>query len=173
MASPAHEPQILKRPATRRLVATSFLVAFLFILLPWSGPWLLLRPDLMVLLLVYWTIREPMLMGGWIAFCLGILADTADSSTLGIHALGYSLSYFLASHFRPRILSFYTANQALHILPFIFASQLVTTAIALILKFPLPGWLWWLQSPFTALFWLVLPALLERQGALSDPPRVS
>ena len=173
MALPAHEPQILKRPATLRLVATSFLIAFLFMLLPWSGPWLLLRPDLMVLLLVYWTIREPMLMGGWIAFCLGILADVADSSTLGIHALGYSLSYFLASHFRPRILSFYTANQALQILPFIFASQLVTTVTALLLKLPLPGWPWWLQSPFTALLWLTFPALLERQGTHGDPSRVS
>lgn len=173
MALPAHESQILKRPATLRLVASSFLAAFLFMLLPWSGPWLLIRPDLMVLLLVYWTIREPMLMGGWIAFFLGLLADTADSSTLGIHALGYSVSYFLVSHFRPRILSFYAANQALHVLPFIFASQIITTVTALILKFPLPGLLWWLQSPFTALFWLALPAFLERQRAYSEPPRVS
>ena len=173
MALPSREPQVLKRPATLRRVAGSFLVAFLFMLLPWSGPWLLLRPDLMVLLLIYWTIREPMLMGGWIAFCLGILADAADSSTLGIHALGYSLSYFLANHFRPRTLSFYTANQALHVLPFIFASQLTTTLTSLILKLPLPGWLWWLQSPFTALFWLVLPALLERQSTHPDSPRVS
>ncbi|MDE1941617.1 MAG: rod shape-determining protein MreD [Betaproteobacteria bacterium] len=142
-------------------------------LLPWGGPWLLLRPDLMVLLLVYWTIREPMLMGGWVAFFLGILADSADSSTLGIHALGYSMSYYLAAHFRPRILSFYTANQALHVLPFIFVSQLTTTLVSLILKLPLPDWLWWLQSPFTALFWLTLPALLERQKSPPDTPKVS
>ncbi|NDU91136.1 MAG: rod shape-determining protein MreD [Ferrovum sp.] len=157
------EPQILKRPATVRKVTLSFLLAFLLMLLPWSGPWLLLRPDFMVLLLVYWTVREPMLIGGWIAFSLGIVADVADSSTLGIHALGYSIVYFLAMHYRTRILSFYAANQALHILPILFASQLVTALAALVLKFPLPGWLWWFQTPFTALFWIALPALLERQ----------
>ncbi len=173
MSGAIHDSRILKRPATLRSVAISFLCAFLFMLLPWSGPWLLLRPDLMALLLVYWAIREPTLMGGWIAFGLGILADVADSSTLGIHALGYSLSYFLACHFRPRILSFYPANQALHVLPLIFASQLATTLTAWILKFPMPGWLWWLQSPFTALFWLALPAFLERQKTHNEPPRVS
>ena len=173
MASPAHEPQILKRPATRRLVATSFLVAFLFMLLPWSGPWLLLRPDFMALLLVYWTVREPMLIGGWIAFGLGIFADVADSSTLGIHALGYSITYFLAFHFRARILSFYAANQALHILPILFVSQIVTALTAWILKFPLPGWWWWFQSPFTALFWVALPALLEHQRVRDEHSRVS
>ncbi len=173
MIGTAQEPQILKRPATVRLVTLSFLLAFLFMLLPWSGPWLLLRPDLMALLLVYWTVREPMLIGGWIAFSLGIFADVADSSTLGIHALGYSIIYFLAVYYRTRILSFYAANQALHILPILFVSQLVTALTALILKFPLPGWMWWFQAPFTALLWIALPALLEHQQVRDEPPRVS
>jgi rod shape-determining protein MreD len=173
MIGTPQEPQILKRPATVRTVALSFLLAFVLMLLPWSGPWLLLRPDFMALLLVYWTVREPMLIGGWIAFTLGIFADVADSSTLGIHALGYSIVYFLAIHYRTRILSFYAANQALHILPILFVSQLVTALAALVLKFPLPGWLWWFQTPLTALLWVALPALLEHQPARDEHSRVS
>jgi len=173
MIGMTQERQVMKRPATVRRVALSFLLAFLLMLLPWSGPWLLLRPDFMALLLVYWTVREPMLMGGWIAFSLGIFADVADSSTLGIHALGYSIIYFLAMYSRTRALSFYAAKQTLHILPILFVSQLVTALAALALKFPLPGWLWWFQSPFTALFWMVLPALLEHQSARDEHNRVS
>ena len=165
--------QVMKRPATVRRVALSFLLAFLLMLLPWSGSWLLLRPDLMALLLVYWTVREPMLMGGWIAFSLGIFADVADSSTLGIHALGYSIVYFLAMYSRTRILSFYAAQQMLHILPILFVSQMITALAALVLKFPLPGWPWWFQSLFTALFWVALPALLERQSARDEHGRGS
>ena len=169
----AHERQVMNHPATVRQVVLSFLLAFLLMLLPWSGPWLLLRPDFMALLLVYWTVREPMLMGGWIAFGLGIVADVSDSSTLGIHALGYSIIYFLAMYSRTRALSFYAAKQMLHILPILFVSQLVTALAALALKLPSPGWLWWLQSPLTALFWMVLPALLEHQSARDEHQRVA
>ena len=163
MIAAPHASQVLRRPASLRGVVLSVVVGFILMMLPWHGWGLLLRPEFMVLLLVYWTIREPKLMGGWIAFVIGILADVSDSSTLGVHALGYSVVYFLASTYRPRILSFYAANQAAHIFPSLLASQIVTAVVALILNQPLPLWLWWLQSPITALLWLALPYLLERQ----------
>jgi rod shape-determining protein MreD len=173
MIAAPHASHVLSRPASLRAVVVSFVVGFILMMLPWRGWGLLLRPEFMALLLVYWTIREPKLMGGWVAFGIGILADVSDSSTLGVHALGYSVAYFLTSAYRPRILSFYATNQAAHIFPILLASQIVTAVVALILKQPLPFWLWWLQSPITALLWLALPFLLERQLLNDSSSRVT
>lgn len=170
----AQDPQILQRPVTLKRVLTSFLLAFLFMLLPWQGTWLLVRPDLLLLILLYWSVHEPRILGGWAAFTLGLLADAADSSVLGIHALGYSLSYALALHYRLRILSFYRLDQALHVLPLVLLSQAVTAGVMFFLKTPQPSGLWWLQTPLTTLLWAFLPFWLERQtSAQAEPPRTA
>lgn len=174
MAHFAQDPQILKHPVTLQRVVTSFLVAILFMLLPWQGTFLLLRPDLPLLLLLYWSVHEPRALGGWAAFTLGLLADAADSSVLGIHALGYSLSYALALHYRLRILSFYRLDQTLHVLPLVLLSQAVTAGVMFFLKTPQPHWIWWLQTPLTTVLWTLLPFWLDRQHATqTEPPRAA
>ncbi len=170
----SQEPQILQRPVTVKRVLASFVLAFLFMLLPWRGALLLLRPDLLLLLLLYWTVREPRVLGGWTAFTLGLLADAADSSVLGIHALGYSISHALAIQYRLRILSFYRLDQALHVLPLVLVSQAVTATVMFFLKTPQPHWFWWLQTPLTTLLWTLLPLWLERQSKpQAEPPRAA
>jgi rod shape-determining protein MreD len=172
MTPAPHDPRVLRRPIPLRVVLASFLLAFLLTLLPLNGFLLLLRPDFMALFLVYWTVREPKLMGGWTAFALGILSDVAESSTLGIHALGYSIAYAMTAQLRPRIQSFYAANQAVHVWPILLASQGVTALAALVLNQPLPAWPWWLQSPLTSALWVLLPYVLERQIPAREPSRV-
>ncbi len=166
MITPSQESTVLKRPAPLRRVAISFLPAFLTMLAPWGDLWQSLRPDFMLLLLLYWTVREPALIRGRTAFFLGLLADVADSTTFGLHALGYTVTHFLAGYYRTRIQSFYILHQAFHILLLLLLNQVITSLAGRLLMYPWPALMWWFQSPLTAIFWVLLPSWLERS---SDP----
>jgi rod shape-determining protein MreD len=157
----------LKRPASRRRIVSSYLIALVIMMLPWQGYALFLRPDLVALLILYWSLREPRRMGGWGPFVMGLLVDVADGTTLGLHSLSYSIIFFLANSFRVRILSFYTLHQTVQIFSLLLTEHLLNLAVVWFLKQGLPQWFWLLQVPITALLWPLLPRLLERDGAAS------
>ena len=62
--------------------------------LPWSGTWLLARPDFVLLVLIFWTVHEPRSIGQGMAFALGLLMDVSDSMLLGQHAFAYVVAVF-------------------------------------------------------------------------------
>jgi rod shape-determining protein MreD len=50
---------VMKLPASMGLVFFSLVIAFMLSVLPWSGAWLLARPDFVVLVLLFWALHEP------------------------------------------------------------------------------------------------------------------
>jgi cell shape-determining protein MreD len=62
-------------PANRAFAAFSLACAFLLNLFPW-GP-LPLAPDFVALALVFWSLREPQMVGIGVAFALGLLMRSA------------------------------------------------------------------------------------------------
>ena len=77
---------VMKRPAGAGLILLSLLAAYAVEVLPWSGTWLLARPELVLLLLIFWTLNEPRSVGQGVAFAVGLLMDVSDSTLLGQHA---------------------------------------------------------------------------------------
>src|SRR5690349_21989288 len=97
---------VMKLPASATLIFFSLLGAYLLSVLPWSGTWLLSRPDFVLLVLIFWTVHEPRSIGQGMAFALGLLMDVSDSMLLGQHAFAYVVAVFGAQVLRVRILSF-------------------------------------------------------------------
>jgi rod shape-determining protein MreD len=144
---------VMRLPASMGLVVISLLGAYLLSVLPWSGNWLLARPDFVLIVLMFWTIHEPRVTGQGMAFALGLLMDVSDSMLLGQHALAYVATIFGAQVLRVRILTFPLAEQTLHVLGLTVAARLVTLALNLLLGADFPG-LPYLVSPLaTALLW--------------------
>jgi rod shape-determining protein MreD len=108
----------MKRPATAGVIFASFVAAFALSAFEWTGGWLLLRPDFMLLVLLFWTIHEPRSIGQGMAFALGLLMDVSDSMLLGQHALAYVIAVYGAQVLRVRILAFGLLEQTLHVLGF-------------------------------------------------------
>src|SRR4029079_5530386 len=50
---------VLKGPASLGLLFFSLVAAYLLTVLPWSGAWLLARPDFVLVVLLFWPIRVP------------------------------------------------------------------------------------------------------------------
>ena len=144
---------VMKLPASGGVVFFSILAAYLLSMLPWSGAWLLARPDFVLVVLVFWTIHEPRAIGQGIAFMLGLLVDVSDSMLLGQHALAYVVAVFGAQVLRVRILTFHLPEQTLHVLGLTVTASLVTLALNLLLGANLPGWTYLVSPVLTALLW--------------------
>ena len=84
------------RPVSLKDVYLTLIVAFLLYLLPWAGFGLLLRPDFVLLVLLYWMLRAPHLCNVGTAWMMGLLIDVASGSFFGQYALAYSITAFFA-----------------------------------------------------------------------------
>ena len=62
---------------------------------------LLLKPDFLALVLLYWCIQEPRLIGVGIAWFVGLLMDVTDATVFGQHALAYARACLRRGVFPP------------------------------------------------------------------------
>lgn len=81
----------LQRPVSNITIVMTMLGALLFNALPWQGIGLLLRPDAVAVMLLYWSMHKPTRVGIGVAWVVGVFADVADASVMGQHALAYSV----------------------------------------------------------------------------------
>ncbi len=164
---------VMKVPAGPGLILASFVAAYLFNSLPWAGWALLARPDLVLVVLLFWTIHQPGSVGQGLAFALGLAMDVGDSMLLGQHALAYVIATYGAQVLRVRVLAFPLLEQSLHVLGILLGASTVLVLLNLLLGADFPGPALGLSPFLAALAWgplnwiLYLPALrrMRREGA--------
>jgi len=144
---------VMKLPASAGVIFFSLVAAYALSALEWSAGWLLIRPDFVLLVLLFWTIHEPRSIGQGIAFLFGLLVDVSDSMLLGQHALAYVVAVYGAQVLRVRILSFGLLEQTLHALGLFVVASAVMLALNLLLGADFPGLAYFLSPILTALFW--------------------
>jgi rod shape-determining protein MreD len=152
-----HDRSILL-PARASTIVASFALALFLNFLPWRD--LRLVPDFVALVLAFWCVRQPRLVGIGVAWTLGLLTDAGNGVLLGQHALAYSLLAFLAIWLSRRILWFGPGLQALHIVLILVAAQAIAVLVRLAAGDPFPGWAVFAGPAFGALLWPVVSWLL-------------
>lgn len=161
---------VMSLPASLGLIFFSFAVAYVLSVLPWTGGWLLARPDFMLLVLLFWSLHEPRVIGQGMAFALGLLMDVSDSMLLGQHAFAYVVGVFGVQVLRNRILTFSLPEQSLHILGITFATSGVMLLLNLLLGADFPGAAFFISPALTGMLWaplnwvLYLPSMRRRRG---------
>ncbi len=110
-------------------------------------------PDFLAVTLVFWTVREPRVVGLFLPFALGILMDVFYGSVLGQHAMAYTCMCYCAHLLERRIPWFSPVGQALHVLPIFLLTQLIVLFIRMWMGGEFPGWIWFAQSFSNALIW--------------------
>ncbi|MBI1174244.1 MAG: rod shape-determining protein MreD [Sideroxydans sp.] len=147
-------------PASPVFIALTLFVALLLDWLPWSGMWLVLRPDFVALVLLYWCTHKPHRVGIGIAWMMGILADVADASLFGQHALAYAVLAFGGIVLHRRVQMFDLRQQTLQIFPLVLLSYTVYAAV----HWQLHGYIAWEYfsgSMISTLLWAPLTLLLQ------------
>jgi rod shape-determining protein MreD len=141
------------RPVSTSQIFFSLLAGLLLYLLPWAGFGLLLRPDFVLLALIYWLIRAPYLCNIGTAWLMGMLVDLAGGDLFGQHALAYVLTAFFAVFYQRRATLFNRWQQAGYVLILLVVSQTVLLVLKLFGGADLPGGGYFLSSVVGVLLW--------------------
>ena len=162
--------QILQ-PVRMSTIVASFALALFLNFLPWRD--LRLVPDFVAVVLVFWCVRQPRLVGLGVAWTLGLLTDAGNGVLLGQHALSYSVLAFLAIWLSRRILWFGPGLQALHVALILLVAQAAALLLRLAAGDAFPGWPVFVGPLAAALLWpaatwlLLLPQRrTEREQAI-------
>lgn len=145
-------------PVRMSTIIGSFALALFLNYLPW--PDLRLVPDFVALVLAFWCVRQPRLVGLGVGWMLGLLADAGNGVLLGQHALAYSLLAFLSVWLSRRILWFGPMLQSLHIALILLVTQAAVLVVRLAAGDAFPGWPIIVGPLFGAILWPVATWLL-------------
>jgi rod shape-determining protein MreD len=149
--------QILQ-PVRASTIIASFAIAMFINFLPWRD--LRVVPDFVALVLVFWCVRQPRLVGLGVAWALGLITDAGNGVLLGQHALAYSIIAFLGIWLSRRILWFGTGLQALHVGAILLVGQSVALLVRVIAGDGFPGWPLLVGPIAGAILWPIVSWLL-------------
>jgi len=160
--------QQLLLPANPLFIWGSLVAALVLNMLPLGRtPWL---PDFLILVLVFWSVHQPLRVGIGAAFFFGLCMDVHQTALMGQHALAYTALSFFAITIHRRLLWFSVPSQALQVLPLFAAAHAIELAIRLIGGGAFPGWQVVLAPLLEAVLWPVVSImLLAPQRRAPDP----
>ena len=150
--------QAILLPVRAGTILGSLVVALLLNFLPWKN--VLLVPDFVALVLAFWCVRQPRLVGLGAGWLMGLLIDVGNGVLLGQHALAYSLLAFASITLSRRILWFPLWSQALHVAALLLFAQGVSALERIAAGAEFPGWSIVVGPLIGALLWPVVSVLL-------------
>ncbi len=168
----AERPQYILLPVRVGTIIVSLLAALLLDFLPWTN--VTLVPDFVALVLTFWCVRQPRLVGLGIGWLLGLVIDTGNGVLLGQHALAYSLLAFAAITLSRRILWFPWLHQAMHVALLLLGAKAVEVVVRMATGAQFPGWTLIVGPLLGALLWPVVSFLLlapQRRAVEIDETR--
>jgi rod shape-determining protein MreD len=150
--------QPLLLPANPLFIWFTLIVAMMIMMLPIGRlPWM---PDVLAVVLVFWSVHQPLRIGVIAAFLFGLAVDVHQASLLGQHALAYTtLSYFAITIHR-RLLWFTVPSQSVQVLPLFAAAHGIELAIRMLAGGAFPGLTILLAPVVEAALWPVVSILL-------------
>jgi rod shape-determining protein MreD len=140
----------------------SALAALAFAIIPLPQVLDALRPDFLVLVVLYWSIESPRAGGLGLAFFAGLALDVINGVVLGQHALALTLMAAWATHLRLRLRVFSLLSQSLTIFMLLTLYQFVLFWIDGATGNPVVNFARWLAPIVSAVFWPLVSGLLSR-----------
>ncbi|MBI3223206.1 MAG: rod shape-determining protein MreD [Nitrosomonadales bacterium] len=166
-----NNPEI-QRPVGNAFIALTILAALFLNGLPLEGALLMLRPDFVALVMLYWCMHKPWRIGIGLSWAVGILADVADASLFGQHALAYTLLAFGGVVLHRRLQMFNLRQQTSQV----FGILAMTYAAYALVHWQVNGYIVWpyflgcltstlLWAPLSILFQTMRQKRVEQKGA--------
>jgi rod shape-determining protein MreD len=115
-----------------------------------------LRPDFILLTLVFWFFKTPNAVSISLFWFVGLLTDILIGDLLGQYALTYASSYFLAQYFINKIMLNNKHQQLLYIFLIFLSAQIIMLLINVMHDLHYPGLNYFLQSITAILIWNLL-----------------
>lgn len=142
-------------PSKLKSIYFSLFLAYMFLLLPWSSLTLKLRPDFMLLVIIFWLIRAPNLCNVGTAWFIGLFVDLATGGIFGQYALAYTVAAFFAVIYQRRLVLFNGTQQAFYVFLLLIISQVILLILKTFSGAESLGWSYFLPSIIGVLMWQV------------------
>jgi rod shape-determining protein MreD len=150
--------QQIHRPVSNIFILLSVVIALFLNGLPWQGIGLMLRPDFVALVMLYWCTHKPLRVGIGISWAVGILADVSGASLFGQHALAYTVLAFGGVVLHRRLLMFDLRQQTIQV----FGIFVMTYAVYALVNWQVKGYVVWpyfLGCLTSTLLWMPLSVM--------------
>jgi rod shape-determining protein MreD len=143
-------------------VFVSFLLAAILEVIALPDQVGFLRPEWLLLTLIYWLLRHPEKIGMSTSLLLGLVMDAISGTYLGIHMLSMSLSCYLVLTMHKRMVMFPVVQQSLVIFFIVGIQLMVVYLLTSALSIGDSGldYLW--QALSSALLWPFVLILTDR-----------
>lgn len=143
------------------LVVTSIVALVLAGLpLPWTAD--ILRPDFLLLVVIWFALAAPRTAGLLYAWSAGLVLDAFHGIVLGENALAFVLVAYLVHRQHLRIRMFPLHQQALVVMSLLWFYQFILFWIDGVTGHPLTDWARWLPVLTGALLWPLFSGLMDR-----------
>lgn len=135
------------------IIFFTFVVAMMIMIMPlpeWAKSY---RPDVMVMVLIYWCLALPERVGvgvGWIA---GLMLDVGYGSLLGQHALAMAIVAWLTLNLHQRMRVFPPWQQAISVLILVGLNQMLVLWVKGMTGLSPHTWIYWMPSITSMLLW--------------------
>ena len=145
------------KPQGGFIIVMSVMLAMILMLIPLSESWRFLRPEWVLLTLMYWAMALPRRVGVGYAWLVGLFMDVLLGGTLGVLAFAYALVIYLILHFHLQLRQFPLWQQALSLMSLILLVHIVTV----VMTTKVTGWHAWLPAIVSTVLWPIIYIFLR------------
>ena len=147
-------------------IILSFIFAMMLTVfyIPKSIEWI--RPNFVVLTLIFWVLLKPNVVEIYFAFFLGIFLDLLLNNPLGASSLALCVITYLTNYFRTKLNSFCVWQKALTILLLVGLYQLLLIWIHLLVDKKVISFSYWVPIFISVLLWPLIYFLLSKYKLL-------
>lgn len=144
------------RPVNITTVLLTLIVALTFQLYPWSGQGVILRPDFLLVVTLYWIVRAPYLINVGIAWFAGLIVDLSTGSLLGQHAMAFGFAAFLALLYQRRLVLFNRWQLTVYIFALLIAERAIVLMLKLFADYENPGLSYFVPVVTSLILWQLI-----------------
>lgn len=140
----------------------SFFIAFVLAVMPLPQGLSYWRPEFATMILIFWVLNAPNLVGIWVAFGIGLLLDVLFATPFGVHALILALVAWMTRLSWRWVTVFSVWQTSGLVLALVFASLLVKRVLLGIVGVAPDSLLYWMPALSSALLWPTVMVSLRR-----------
>lgn len=151
-----------ERTAPRPLLYASAIIALLLSVLPLPGFLAKIRPDFLLLVVIWFALMAPRAGGLLFAWFAGLALDAFRGVVLGQHALAFVIIGYITHRLHLRVRMFTLLQQALFVFAQLAIYQFILFWIDGVTGHRVADWTRWLPVFTGALLWPVLMGFMGR-----------
>jgi len=142
------------------LISLIIAICLSIISLPDWASWL--RPDWVVLVLLYWIITLPGSVSVGVAWILGLFLDVLNGTPLGEHALAFTLVAYIGSKGAQQLAHYPLWQQGVFVLASLLVYHLALYIMQWVMGQVITDWRYWVSPFIGMLLWPWLFLLLQK-----------